>query len=114
MPGFGSAPPKVALLQATVPERVLSTHLSLTPNDTWRGVSPTLQLLPSSAHLENPDGQSTAKAGVAAAQAIAIAVDRNGVVLVFMGMSLSSMCGFDAGLHKSTPPADNRPKTTRD
>ncbi len=60
MPGFGSAPPKVAEVQGTVPLSVLMTHLSFTPKETWRAVVPTLQLPPSSAHLEKPEGQSTA------------------------------------------------------
>jgi hypothetical protein len=44
------------------------THLSLMPNDTWRVAVPALQVPPSSAHLEKPLGQSTAKAGTATLQ----------------------------------------------
>jgi hypothetical protein len=50
-PGFGSDP-KVATVQATSPAKLLMTHLSLMPNDTWRVLVPTLQVPPSSAHLE--------------------------------------------------------------
>jgi hypothetical protein len=54
------------------------THLSLMPKETCRENSLTLQVSPSSAHLEKPLGQSTARAGVenAAANAAQSAVFR--------------------------------------
>jgi hypothetical protein len=76
-------------LQATVPDSVFTTHLFFTPNDTWRAVVPILQLLPSSAHFEKPAGQSMAKAGVAAAQAMATRVSRSGFIRVVMGSSFA-------------------------
>jgi hypothetical protein len=42
------------------------------PNDTWRVLVPTLQVPPSSAHLEKPLGQSTANAGAAAPKSRAV------------------------------------------
>jgi hypothetical protein len=49
-------------VQATSPDRVLITHLSLRPKDTCRLLAPALQVAPSSAHFEKPEGQSAAEA----------------------------------------------------
>jgi hypothetical protein len=59
MPGLGSDP-KLAVVQARSPESFRVTNLSLMPKDTERGVAPTRQTSPSSAHLEYWLGQSLA------------------------------------------------------
>jgi mRNA-degrading endonuclease toxin of MazEF toxin-antitoxin module len=50
------------MVQATSPERALTTHLSFKPNDTCRLLAPALHVPPSSAHFEKPTGQSAAEA----------------------------------------------------
>jgi hypothetical protein len=52
--------PKVAVVQLMSPLIDWMTHLSLMPYDTLRIAVPALQIPPSSAHFEYPDGQSTA------------------------------------------------------
>jgi hypothetical protein len=51
LPGYGSEP-KVATVQARLPDSVLVTHWFLMPNETERLVLPALQVSPSSAHFE--------------------------------------------------------------
>jgi hypothetical protein len=104
LPGYGSDP-KAATVQATWPDSVFTTHLSLMPNDTWRFADPMWQVSRSSAHFEKPDGQSTASAGVE--HSAAIAAQRR--VFWFMTVFLVSLkarrrppiTAVAAGLHPS-------------